>query len=342
MPGSAELKVEAWDYDPMFSDELIGYTTIDLEDRFYDHNWQALKNKPIETRILHHPDIKGPQGSVMMWVELFENMEKGQIKEWDIREPPIVPFQMRLIVWETRDIPMMDVEETSDVYVVGFVDPANRQTTDTHFRCTNGEASFNWRILETINYSPKMKNCHLNIQVYDKDLLSPDEFICSASINLKQFMNQLYDVDLPFKLTKSVFNSMNLPKEARKMFEFEEDEKFWINCTKTDNKGKESNCGGVLCSLEILPMWKAEQVSVGNGRDDPNCNPYLPPPEGRISWSWNPLVLLGQMVGPRLRRKFYCWIICILFSLFAAYFLPGVIEQLITQMVNPYFWMHRK
>jgi hypothetical protein len=39
LPGNAELKIEVWDYDPMFSDELIGFTTIDLEDRYFSLEW---------------------------------------------------------------------------------------------------------------------------------------------------------------------------------------------------------------------------------------------------------------------------------------------------------------
>lgn len=320
----------------MFTDTLIGITTIDLEDRYYDHNWIKLKEKPIETRRLYHPDLKGVQGSVVMWVDIFENADKGSMKKWNISPPPVIDFEMRLIVWETRDIPMMDIEETSDVYVSAHVDPSKRQTTDTHFRCTNGEASFNWRIIEKISYSPKSKDASLNLQVYDKDLFASDDYICSASINLRQILNRMYDLDLPFKFTKKEFNAMNLSSSFQKNFEFEDDEKFWVNCTRTDSNGVEAKSGGVLCSLEILPMWKAEQVVVGSGRSEPNCSPYLPPPEGRLSWSWNPLVLLGQFVGPRLRRKFLFFLLAMLFSVFAAYFLPGVIRHLIAELVNPY------
>lgn len=40
-----------------------------------------------------------------------------------------------------------------------------------------------------------------------------------------------------------------------------------------------------------MPKWKAEVSTVGKGRDAPNINPFLPPPVGRIHWSWNPFEL---------------------------------------------------
>ena len=58
-PGNTSLKIEVWDYDSIFKDELIGYTTIDLEDRYFNSNWRDLKFKPIETRNLRHPDFYG-------------------------------------------------------------------------------------------------------------------------------------------------------------------------------------------------------------------------------------------------------------------------------------------
>jgi len=51
-PGAPRLKIEAMDYDDFFGDDLIGYTYIDLDDRFYSQNWGALEDKPIEFRDL--------------------------------------------------------------------------------------------------------------------------------------------------------------------------------------------------------------------------------------------------------------------------------------------------
>ena len=49
-PGMPGLVIEAYDYDDLFGDDLIGKTVIDLDDRFFSGDWQALDEKPIEYR----------------------------------------------------------------------------------------------------------------------------------------------------------------------------------------------------------------------------------------------------------------------------------------------------
>ena len=49
-PGCPMILIEAMDYDDLFGDDLIGKTTIDLEDRYFLPEWRALQNKPIEFR----------------------------------------------------------------------------------------------------------------------------------------------------------------------------------------------------------------------------------------------------------------------------------------------------
>jgi len=39
-------------------------------------------------------------------------------------------------------------------------------------------------------------------------------------------------------------------------------------------------------------MKMAEACPVGKGRNEPNINPYLPAPVGRMQWSWNPYSLV--------------------------------------------------
>ena len=49
-PGSPSIMIEAYDYDDLFGDDLIGKTFIEMDDRFYNPNWQQLQDKPIEFR----------------------------------------------------------------------------------------------------------------------------------------------------------------------------------------------------------------------------------------------------------------------------------------------------
>jgi len=49
-PGSKPIVIQAFDYDDIFGDDLIGKTIVDLDDRFFTPNWQALEEKPIEAR----------------------------------------------------------------------------------------------------------------------------------------------------------------------------------------------------------------------------------------------------------------------------------------------------
>jgi len=54
--------------------------------------------------------------------------------------------------------------------------------------------------------------------------------------------------------------------------------------------------------MELLPESLAEQKKAGEGRDDPNANPALPPPD-RIAWGsliFAPHRLLYEILGPEL------------------------------------------
>ena len=59
-PGCPPLIVEAFDYDDLFGDDLIGSTICDLEDRYFLPEWNALKDKPAEAREIFHPSMNLP------------------------------------------------------------------------------------------------------------------------------------------------------------------------------------------------------------------------------------------------------------------------------------------
>ena len=337
-PGESTLKIEVWDYNPIFKDELIGSTSIDLEDRYFNSDWQQLKFKPIETRPLKHPDISGQQGNILLWVEIFEKSDSLNMTPWQIAPEPPSKIEMRLIVWETEEMRMMDVEDTSDIYVTAFMDQNEKQSTDVHFRCQTGNASFNWRIVMRLDV-PRLNN-KLSLHCYDKDIFSKDDFISGAEIDLTELIKIPKDLDVPITFTKDYLDSVSQEEKLKyEGIEFltggddEEKHKFWVQCYH-----KNSKSGRILCSLELLPIWKADLSQVGLGRKDPNVNPYLPPPVGRFQWSLNPFKLLNQCVGPRFRKKLYMGICCLCCVIYLIFLIPYIIYHLSGQVLNPFNW----
>ena len=236
---------------------------------------------------------------------------------------------------------MMDVEDTSDIYIIAFVDPNNKQSTDTHFRCTTGTASFNWRIVLPLEV-PRVSN-KLYLYAYDKDIFSKDDFISGAEIDLTDLIKIPKNLDQPISFNQSYVKSVSEnEKNKYEGVEFinegseREKTKFWIQCYQNNKKS-----GRILCSLEILPKWRAELNKVGLGRKEPNVSPYLPPPVGRFKWSLNPFTVLNQCVGPRFRKKLYCWICLICLIVYLIFLIPYMIYHFTGQLLNPFNYIKK-
>ena len=335
LPGSSKLRIQVVDYDALFSDDLIGETSIDIEDRYFDNRWQALESKPIEVRQLYHPDYERSQGEVSLWIEMFDQNEENKLEPWNIEPEPKSTLEMRLIIYETEEMENLDIEDTSDIYVMAYVDADKKYQTDVHYRCSTGQGSFNWRMIMPIEF-PRNK-FDLTLQAYDCDILSRDDFICGGRLNLAQILNDVNVLDLPIKLSCDYYDNLPQDKKVLSNIEFagiDEDPdgvKFWVQLEKNGKKG-----GRVLCSLEVVPQWYADLHPVGKGREEPNMNPYLPPPVGRIRFSLNPFTMLNQLTGPKFRKKCYmicCSTICIVYLIFM---LPYIVYFVSGEVFNPF------
>ena len=101
---------------------------------------------------------------MICWLEIEPQgkTSKGKTqKEWEITPEPAKDYQVRLSVFSTEGVPCEDVEGTSDVFIKAYIDDNDKKMTDTHYRCMNGEASFNYRLLFDIK-GPR-KECNLVI-----------------------------------------------------------------------------------------------------------------------------------------------------------------------------------
>lgn len=67
--------------------------------------------------------------------------------------------------------------------------------------------------------------------------------------------------------------------------------------------------GKLLISLELLPKDAADAQAVGSGRNEPNQNPYLPPPAGRMKFSVNPFRIAMDLLGVKAFYKVRCGVV---------------------------------
>ena len=87
----------------------------------------------------------------------------------------------------------------------------------------------------------------------------------------------------------------------------------WIDLLYKDvEAGTQENRGKLAISIDIVPEEEAQLRKVGFGRDEPNTNPFLPPPVGRMQFSLNPFVMIQQMLGPETLCKLLCCCCCII------------------------------
>ena len=94
---------------------------------------------------------------------------------------------MRVCVFGTEKVKMMDIEGTSDVFFRAHIDENDKQETDTHYRCTTGIASFNYRLVLPIKKT-KDSNTKLTLECFDRDFMKFSDPIGRVQIDLKDLI----------------------------------------------------------------------------------------------------------------------------------------------------------
>jgi len=253
-PGAPPLDIHAYDYDDLFGDELIGSTSIDLDDRYFSAEWQSVTSKPIEYRQLYHPSSTVSQGVVKMWVEIFPTNKGGvDAPVLDITPRPIKDYEVRVVVWGTKDLAMMDVEGTSDAYVRCFFDTKDARETDTHFRCQDGKASFNYRLL--YDFKAPTNNYLFTVQAWDKDFFASNDIIGECQLDLKPFFADVIETGRSMSITKKYYNDyLKSVLPADQALEFEDEDSFFVKVMGMDEKSGQMVCNGkVRITMTVLP-----------------------------------------------------------------------------------------
>lgn len=317
IPGNGNVNIGVWDYDGI-GDDLIGSTSIDIEDRWFTTAWRVMDPKPLERRTLHCPTSSAPQGKLEVWVELVTMDQARDRPLLDIKPPPPLEFDLRVVIWKVDDVPHMDDEGMSDLYVTGHCSSNNTlQKTDVHLRAKHHMGSFNWRMVWPITLDQHTKQFpYLRLQIWDADLFSANDAIAETTLNLKA-------------LCKEALRPKN--DKRRVQLTNGRQDVFWIeNLYKPgDMKVKR---GKMQISVELCPkIVMQDKYPAGKGRDQPNQNPYLPPPEGRMSLSFfHPIDMCIEIIGPNWCKKMACLTVLGLFLTACAYFAPMLLAGWIT------------
>lgn len=110
---------------------------------------------------------------------------------------------------------------------------------------------------------------------------------------MKQAFEDAELTQRPIKIDKKYYeNYMKKPEDEP--LEFEEDgDSFWLKMRqKVHDKKKGTDevkdNGHVRIRIDITTKEFADKNKVGSARDDPNTEPYLPPPVGRLHFTLNP------------------------------------------------------
>ncbi|XP_050539137.1 otoferlin-like isoform X2 [Daktulosphaira vitifoliae] len=296
------------------------------------HNWHEIPKRGchlvpehIETRPLFIPDKAGiERGKLEMWVDMFpmDMPLPGPALDISPRKPKF--YQLRVIIWNTDDVVLEDDafftgEKMSDIYVKGWLKgPEDCQSTDIHYRSLTGEGNFNWRFLFPFDYlvaeekivSSKKESlfswdeteskipARLELQVWDADHFSADDFLGALTLDLNNFprgakSSKLCTLDM-LKSDGSV-PMVNIFKQKRV-------KGWWPFYVKKENEEMELT-GKVEAEIHLLTAEEAEKIPAGIGRNEPDPLDKPNRPDASFMWFLNPFKSIRYIIWHNYKWK---------------------------------------
>ena len=199
-----------------------------------------------------------------MWVEINgENTPRAQAPPVNIEPEPTVELETRVVVWRTKEIPNMDIEGCSDIQVKTYYDTAAAGYSDTHWRCQNGNASFNYRV--KLSNNSKQPNTELRVEAWDRDIIKSNDIIGGCNLNLAAMMKDVLMTGKKSVLHEVYFEEflrhemLKVGNSVANQITFEDKEKFWVPCLYEEpDTGNINTRGEILISIHMLTKEEAE------------------------------------------------------------------------------------
>ena len=125
------------------------------------------------------------------------------------------------------------------------------------------------------------------MQAWDFDLFKSNDYICEWTLDLDEIFKNVRLTQQQVTLSKQYYDAFLKKKmPPGTTLKFRDDDSF-ILTTYKDGKPIE-----LRIDLRVLPKAISDKRKNGEGRENPNMEPYLPPPVGRIEFSLNPFKML--------------------------------------------------
>ena len=102
--------------------------------------------------------------------------------------------------------------------------------------------------------------------------------------------------------------------------------KFWLPLSND----KREDRGWLMLSIELVPAAQIKDRPAGHGRSEPNSNPFLPKPTGRLKFTFNPFVMLYRLLGPKICRQLSCCVFLAAVIAILYYTIPAIFGNAVT------------